>query len=57
MFPVIFDKYMIEKQFDKEIIEQKKINLSITLAVNSSLNLSKNLHLWQVFSNVLVVKG
>ncbi len=57
MFPVIFDKYMAEKQFDKEIIEQKKINLSITLAVNSSLNLSKNLHLWQVFSNVLVVKG
>jgi hypothetical protein len=36
---------------------QNKINLSITEAKNSSLNLSKNLHLWQVFSKVSVVKG
>jgi len=57
MFPVIFDKYIAERQFDKAIIKQKKMNLSITLAVNSSLYLSKNLHLWQVFSNVSVVKG
>lgn len=57
MFPVIFDRYMAEKQFVMAITRQKKINLSITLAVNSSLYLSKNLHLWQVFSNVSVVKG
>jgi len=57
MFPVIFDKYMAEKQFVMAIMRQKKINLSITPAVNSSLYLSKNLHLWQVFSNVSVVKG
>ena len=57
MFPVIFDRYMAETQFVMAIIEQKKINLSITVAVNSSLYLSKNLHLWQVFSNVSVVKG
>jgi len=57
MFPVIFDKYIAERQFDMAISTQKKINLSITPAVNSSLYLSKNLHLWQVFSNVSVVKG
>ena len=57
MFPVIFDKYMAERQFVMAITTQKKINLSITPAVNSSLYLSKNLHRWQVFSNVSVVKG
>jgi len=54
---VIFERYIAEKQFVMAIIRQKKINLSMTLAVNSSLYLSKNLHLWQVFSNVSVVKG
>jgi uncharacterized membrane protein YbaN (DUF454 family) len=57
MFSVIFGKYIAKIQFDKAIVTQKKINLIITLAVNSSLYLSKNLHLWQVFSNVSVVKG
>jgi hypothetical protein len=48
---------MATNEFDKAIITQNKMNLSIIPAVNSSLYLSKNLHLWQVFSNVSVVKG
>jgi hypothetical protein len=35
----------------------EKINLIITLDAYSSLNFSKCLHLWQVLSNVSVVKG
>jgi hypothetical protein len=35
----------------------EKINLIITLDAYSSLNFSKCLHLWQVFSNVSVVNG
>jgi hypothetical protein len=54
---VNFGKYIAITELVKAIIVQNRINLSITLAENSSLYLSKNLHLWQVFSNVSVVKG
>jgi hypothetical protein len=54
---VYFDKNIPIIEFETAMIVQKKINLSITLETNSSLYLSKNLHLWQVFSNVQVVKG
>jgi hypothetical protein len=54
---VNFGKYIAIIELDKAIRVQNKMNLSITLAENSSLYLSKNLHLWQVFSNVSVVNG
>jgi hypothetical protein len=45
MFCKYFDKYMAINEFDSEIIVQNRINFNITFAENSSLNLSKNLHL------------
>jgi hypothetical protein len=54
---VNFDKYMAITAFVRAIMALKKINFNITPATNSSLYLSKNLHLWQVFSKVSVVKG
>ena len=48
---------MAINEFDSEIIVQNKMNFNITFAENSSLNLSKNLHLWQFFSKVSVVNG
>jgi len=45
MFELNFGKYTANNEFNRPTIVQNKINFSITLAENSSLNLSKNLHL------------